>query len=219
MIHYRIIRVATLAHTAASNTLDKPFPKQHCCIRYARLIKPPSTSCLPYFSVLSSQTNIILLFNNKHLKVKMLPEPSAESNKLTVIPKWWYSVLKWSKKLNDRLSVSYNWIHSYLPGSEDSKLCADKNKKHCERSKGSELLTSHCCWVVWSLSCLPCWLPSPPLYSVKSATPCSNNPWPTGSRHNGLKITHHLPWQQLPTPTPIAHRFSTSAHLQYTSSR
>ena len=67
---------------------------------------------------------------------------------------------------------------------------------------------------VWPLSFLPCWLPSPPLYSIKSATPCSTNPWPTGSRHNGLKITRPLPWQQLPTPIPIPHHF-TILHLQY----
>lgn len=53
---------------------------------------------------------------------------------------------------------------------------------------------------VWLLSFLPRGLPSHALLSVKSATPYSNNPWPAGSRHNGLKITHQLPWQQQVRP-------------------
>lgn len=49
--------------------------------------------------------------------------------------------------LNIQLAGYCIAIHGSLPGSIESKLCVDKNKKHCTRSKVSKLLTSHCCRV------------------------------------------------------------------------
>lgn len=38
------------------------------------------------------------------------------------------------KILDDKLARYRNAIHGSLPGSEESKLCTDKNGKHCDRS-------------------------------------------------------------------------------------
>lgn len=106
-------------------------------------------------------------------------------------------------------------IYLYLVLTSPS-LAQIKKKKRCKRSKVTKPLTSHCCRVSL-VTFLPTLLTSlPSSHSVKSPTPCSNNPWPTGSRHNGLKITHHLPWQQLPTANPPLHTIST---LQNTYNR
>lgn len=98
----------------------------------------------------------------------------------------------WNTKNLHLWECYYRAINSCLPASIESKPCLDKREKHCTRSDVSKPITSHCGWVSLA-TFLPTLLTSlPPLYAVKSATPHSNNPWPTGSRHNGLKITPPL---------------------------
>lgn len=112
------------------------------------------------------------------------------------------------------LVINMQFMAVYLLPLSPSLVCIKQRNIAQEAMQASCWPATVAEWV-WALSFLPCWLPSPPLYSIKSETPCSNNPWPTGSRHNGLKITHHLPWQQLPSPIPIAHPFKTIVLLQY----